>query len=295
MRYAMTVAGKGLAVDSILLATDFSPEADKVGAYITTIARHYGSKVQLVHVVNLSAAFKTPDAGICIDIFRKSAEANLARAKAQLASAGIEVETLLREGLDPAEEILQIANEGAVDWIASGTREQGELARLTLGSVAEHLIHHAKCPVLTAGPNAKPSAPKEGFQRIVCATDFSSEAAAAARLALSFSESYGAHMYLCHVLPSPDGSHSIDGQRLNEEFKAELQRLIPDIAREWCEPECVVDHGYAADGILLLAHRVKADLIVLGARSSHWFVNLKVGITFEVIRAAACPVLTVQA
>ena len=36
------------------------------------------------------------------------------------------------------------------------------------------------------------------------------------------------------------------------------------MAREWCEPECVLEHGVATDGILLLAQRVKADLIVLG-------------------------------
>jgi nucleotide-binding universal stress UspA family protein len=292
--HSMTVAGRGFVPGSILFATDFSPEANKAGVNVTAIAQHYRSKVQLFHVVNLSAAFKTPDAGICIDIFRKSGEENLAKVKIQFSSGGVEVETILTEGLNPGKEILQAANDGAADLIAVGSRGQGGLARLALGSVAQHLIHHAKCPVLTAGPNTKPSSTAGSFQHMVCATDFSSEAAAAAKLALSFAESYGAHMFLCHVLPRPDGSHSIDSHELNENFKAELQRLIPDIAREWCEPECVVDHGYAADGILLLAERVRADLIILGTRrQSHWFTNLKAGIAFEVIRAAACPVITV--
>lgn len=63
-------------------------------------------------------------------------------------------------------------------------------------------------------------------------------------------QSYSAHMFLCHVLPRPDGTHSIDAQELNEKFKAQLQRQIPTLARGWCDPECVVDHGYAVDGIL---------------------------------------------
>jgi len=290
----MTVAGKGLIFDSILFATDFSPGADKTGAYVTAIARRYGSIVQLVHVVDLSAAFKTPDAGICIETFRRSGEENLAKTGAQLAAAGIQVETMLLEGLDTAKEILQVADECPVDLIASGTRGPAGLSRLALGSVAEYLIHHASCPMLTTGPHVKPPGSVENFRQIVCATDFSPEATMAVKLALSVAQSYRAHMFLCHVLPRPDGSHSIDSHDLNEKFKVALQRLIPDIAREWCEPECVVDHGYAVDGILLLAHRVKADLIVLGARySSHWFARLKAGIAFEVIRAAVCPVLTV--
>ena len=39
------------------------------------------------------------------------------------------------------------------------------------------------------------------FQRIVYATDFSPEAAKACVFALSFAQDFGAHLYLCHVLP----------------------------------------------------------------------------------------------
>ena len=46
------------------------------------------------------------------------------------------------------------------------------------------------------------------FQRIVYATDFSPEAAKACVFALSFAHYFGAHLYLCHVLP--------DGPRSNE-------------------------------------------------------------------------------
>ena len=284
-----------VALRTILFATDFSPGANKAETYVTAVARRFGSKVQLVHVVDLATAFKTPDAGICIDLFRRSGEENLAKAKAQLAATGVPAEAVLRESIDAAKEILQVAAENAVDLIISGTRGHGNLARLALGSVAEHLIHHAACPVLTAGPNVKPVGAAESFKQIVCATDFSSEATRAVEYAAAFAQSYGAHMFLCHVLPRSDGRRHIDVQELTEKFQADLQMLIPETARQWCEPECVVDHGYAADGILLLARRVKADLVVLGThRSSHWFTSLKAGMAFEVIRAAACPVLTVR-
>lgn len=283
-------------LDNILFATDFSSTAEEANPYAQALAHRYSATVQLTHVVDLSPACRAPDVGISMDIFRRLGADNLKRTKEKLASSGVHVETTLCEGTEPAREILHVAKEKSVDLIVIGTRRQKGLDRIALGSTAELLIHHADCPVLTLGPAAKPLAGDLNFQRIVYATDFSPEAAKASLFALSLAQDYGAHIYLCHVMPKPDGAHSMDGQELTERFNGALKRLIPDIAREWCEPECVVEHGYAADGILLLAHRVQADLIVLGTRRvSHWFTNIKAGIAFEVIRAATCPVLTVRA
>jgi nucleotide-binding universal stress UspA family protein len=84
-------------------------------------------------------------------------------------------------------------------------------------------------------------------------------------------------------------------QELIDRFTQALQQLIPELNRERCEPECLLEHGYAADGILLLAHRVAADLVVLGTRrTSHWFEVFKAGVAFQVIGSARCPVLTIR-
>ena len=88
----------------------------------------------------------------------------------------------------------------------------------------------------------------------------------------------------------------MDDYELNARFTSALPSLVPDVAREFCEPECVLEHGFAADGILLLAQRVKADLIVVGTRkTSHWFDNFKTGVAFQVISSSHCPVLTIRA
>lgn len=283
------------SLKTILVATDFSVSAEKAEVYASALARQFDCKITLVHVVDLSAAFKSPDAGLGIDIFRRSVKEKLTNAKERMGASGVQVEATLIEGLDTAGEILQAASDGAADLVVSGTRGYGGLARLALGSVAEHLIYHAACPLFTVGPHVRRARAPENFKQIVCATDFSPAAASAVKFAVAFAQHCGAHVFLCHVLPRPRGGAHLDVQQMTEKFKAELQAQIPDIAREWCEPECVVDHGYAADGILLLAQRVIADLIVLGTHAaSHWFTNPKTGIAFAVIRAAECPVLTVR-
>lgn len=293
----MLPTGKTVAVslDRILFATDFSPGSEKAGGLVKAIAQNCRSTVELVHVVDLSAASQAPDARSSSDLSRKIGREMLERAREQFSSAGVQAETILCEGPEPAKAILEVARERKVDLIASGTRGQSGLARMALGSVTEQLIHHADCPVLTIGPNVNSPTATGKFQRIVCATDFSLETAMAVQLARPLAQASGTRMFLCHVLPKPEGGRSVDTQELVEKFRANLQRLIPDIARAWCEPECVVDHGYAADGILLLARRVKADLIIMGARRvSHWFANPEAGIAYDIIRSGDCPVLTVR-
>ena len=294
----MTILGNPVEVslENILFATDFSASAETAKLYVRALAERYRSRVHLMHVVDLAAAFKGLGAGLSIDVFRRIGEDSLSRLQSELVSEKIRVEAVLAEAMDPAEGILQVAQDGSTDLLVIGTRGHKGLARLVLGSTAEQLIHQAKCPILTIGPGVPPPKEPVNFQRIIYATDFSPEAAKACVFALSFAQDFGAHLYLCHVLPEPAGVDQMDDHELNARFISALQRLVPDVAREWCEPECVLEHGYAADGILLLAQRVKADLIVVGTRkTSHWFDNFKTGVAFQVISSSHCPVLTIRA
>ncbi|MGA3227380.1 MAG: universal stress protein [Acidobacteriaceae bacterium] len=293
----MTVLGNPveISLENLLFATDFSESAETAKLYLQALAERYRSRVRIMHVIDLSEAFSAPDAGLSIDVFRRSGEESLSRLKKELISDRIRVEAVLCEAMDPAGEILEAAHNGS-SLLVIGTRGHKGLARLVLGSTAEQLIHQATCPILTIGPGVRPPQLPLNLQRIVYATDFSLEAAKAGVFALSFAQDFGAHLYLCHVLPEPAGIHQMNDYELNARFTGALQRLVPDVAREWCEPECVLEHGFAADGILLLAERVKADLIVLGTRkTSHWFDNFKTGVAFQVISNSHCPVLTIRA
>jgi nucleotide-binding universal stress UspA family protein len=294
----MTILGNPVEVslDNILFATDFSASAGTAKAYVQALAERYRSQVRLMHVVDLSAASEPPGADFSIDVLRKVGRESLSRLKSELDWEKIPVETVLSEAVDPAAAILEATEQGSTNLLVIGTRGHKGLATLVLGSTAERLIHQARFPILTIGPAVRPPKQPLSFQKIVYATDFSPEAAKACVFALSFAQDFGAHLFLCHVLPEPAGIHEAGDHELNARFTNALQGLVPDVAREWCEPECVLEHGYAADGILLLAQRVKADLIVIGTRrTSHWFDNFKTGVAFQVISSSQCPVLTIRA
>jgi hypothetical protein len=77
-------------------------------------------------------------------------------------------------------------------------------------------------------------------------------------------------------------------------FESLLKRLIPESPYDWSHPECVVKHGDVAAGILDLAERKQADLIVLGAREAEFCFNHTEGcVTFELLAQATCPLMTV--
>lgn len=61
----------------------------------------------------------------------------------------VKVEAVVEIGR-PTEMIDKVAKEGRYDLIIMGSRGLGMLENLIIGGVSQHVLHHAKCPVLIA-------------------------------------------------------------------------------------------------------------------------------------------------
>jgi nucleotide-binding universal stress UspA family protein len=72
--------------------------------------------------------------------------ANLDNAAAKALSSGIEVNTHSREG-DPADAILDVAEETGADLVVVGNKGMTGARRFLLGSVPNKVSHHAPCGV----------------------------------------------------------------------------------------------------------------------------------------------------
>jgi nucleotide-binding universal stress UspA family protein len=284
-----------VSVKNILVATDFSFVSDKATAYAKALALNFRSSVEIAHVFDPSVVTSYVEAilGTPVKERRQLCQDNLQKLQREFVDAGIEVSTNLPEAHRPQNALLKLAEEHETDLIVAGTHSKWGLERLVLGSVAEELIRNSACPVLTVGPHTK--LPPEGplvFRTIVYATDFSGQAAKAAVFALSFAQDSGAHIYLCHISKTEPGEE--EKVALDARFKTALNRMIPESVFEWCTPETVVRHGDPAKAILELAEKVDADLIVLGARnSSFWLTHIEHGLTPDLLAEASCPVMTV--
>jgi nucleotide-binding universal stress UspA family protein len=294
----MPVIGErvSVSVEKILFATDFSYASEKAASYAKALAHRFSSTVELAHVFNPSVVSTYEEAliGLPVNERRRISNENLERLRDDFSSSGIETQMVSPEGHRPASELLRIAKEKDVDLIVVGTQSKSGIERLILGSTAEQIIRNADCTVLTVGPKAKAVEDTPLiFRNIVYATDFTRSARKAAIYALSFAEDSGAHLFLCHVI----GPHepTAAGQEFSEgAFRRALKEMIPESAYDWCDPECVVEHGYAGEAILKLAERVQADLIVLGTRKASFLLpHIERGLTPELLAQATCPVMTI--
>lgn len=76
-------------------------------------------------------------------------EAQLEQVRSELESVGVEYEIRqLVRGLDPAEDLINVAAEVSADLIVIGLRRRTPVGKLILGSNAQRILLDAHCPVL---------------------------------------------------------------------------------------------------------------------------------------------------
>ena len=78
-----------------------------------------------------------------------SSESQLDEVKAELDKAGVEHEVRqLVRGMDPAEDLVNVATEVGAEFIVIGLRRRSPVGKLILGSNAQRVLLDAPCPVL---------------------------------------------------------------------------------------------------------------------------------------------------
>jgi nucleotide-binding universal stress UspA family protein len=134
-----------LRIETILHPTDFSPHSEHAFHVACSLARDHGGRVIVLHVavppvVGHGGAITPPPEGDW-----KALEMQLALVRPS--DGKISVEHRLDEG-NPASEILRVAEESQCNLIVMGTHGRSGVARLLMGSVAEHVVRRATCSVL---------------------------------------------------------------------------------------------------------------------------------------------------
>jgi nucleotide-binding universal stress UspA family protein len=139
---------------SIVVGTDGSETANEAVRQAAELAGRLGARVHLVCVYEPVPSAQ--DGASDVDAHaesgwvlrpREAVDATLAAAAAVFAAAGVEVDLYAQRG-DPADAILDVAEERGADLIIVGNRGRTGAKRFLLGSVPNRISHHAPCAVL---------------------------------------------------------------------------------------------------------------------------------------------------
>jgi nucleotide-binding universal stress UspA family protein len=285
-----------ISLQNILFTTDFSPTAEAALPYALAIARCYGSKIFVAHCVRPGAIVGIPmePAAVDLNFNWQDAQSKMAEFVRRNPLDDFDHQTILRQGQlwDVLSATIQTHD---ISLIVLGTHGRSGIKKMFLGSEAEQILRLATCPVLTVGPQAaRRPAEVKNWKRILFATDFSAGSLHALPYALSLAEENQATLILLHMIPmAPLGEE----QDVINATRQHLRAMVPKDAEPWCEVEIEVEIGFPSDGILHIAERQEADLIVMGvhaASSPRASAHLPWAIGHEVVSRANCPVLTVR-
>ena len=142
---------ESVAIRRILLTTDFSGNSLKAFPLAQSLAEGFGARLTLMHVVERFPI----DALLGKEVTRETSTQLVEQAQTRLTELaaglrkrdGFEADLVVRFG-KPFDEITRLAKALDASLIVVATHGYTGLKHLFLGSVAERVLRHARCPVL---------------------------------------------------------------------------------------------------------------------------------------------------
>ena len=146
------------------MATDFSNCSQIAFEYGLQLARDFAAELRLVHVIN-PYAFPFGDRYTALDpaeLLRETEKTAQKQMRSMASRAKVRYSVSVLHG-SPAVEICHATNED-VDLIVISTHSRTGLGHILIGSVAEHVVRYAHCPVLVVPSSLSLKSGKERNQ-----------------------------------------------------------------------------------------------------------------------------------
>lgn len=136
----------------LLLATDLSEASASATDQAFDLAARLGATLLVVSVIDPGSLLMPGGRFRArVDQVRERREQQAQALVERGRQAGLEVSFLVWTG-DPGDQIVSAAEAEHVDMVLVGSHGRGAVGRLFLGSVSEHVVRNAPCPVLVVRP-----------------------------------------------------------------------------------------------------------------------------------------------
>ncbi|MGA1864155.1 MAG: universal stress protein [bacterium] len=147
-----------LSIKKILLPTDGSDYSFEALRYVSSFARQFNITVYIMTVIEIHHSIYDVYADeITLDLQESKiatlVNKRLDETELKAKDLGINEIVKITKFGSPYQEIVNVANEKAVDLIVMGTHGRSGIAHFLIGSVTEKVIRTAPCPVLVVRPN----------------------------------------------------------------------------------------------------------------------------------------------
>ncbi len=296
-----------LALDRLLVPTDFSACADQALRHAKRLARSYEAEVHLLHVIPVAAAH--PMLGV-----QATPAERTDRVLNQLDEVvdaqnldDLSYELAVEHGEGVASTVLEYADEKSLDLLVVGTHGRRGVQRLMLGSEAEEILRRADRPVLTVG-QSEDGRPALFPERILVPVDLSIHSRHALRHGAAFARQFDARLDVVHVIEAiaaydPAGPYQAvlpsEGDVLPD-LKKNIRNKLQDLAEELPLPQenvrVYVGQSPTVPFIVDVATEEEIDLLVLPSHGRTGMERVLIGSVAEkVVRMAPCPVFVVKA
>jgi nucleotide-binding universal stress UspA family protein len=210
---------------------------------------------------------------------------------------GGELKVIHVEKGSPADALQALAESGKADLIVLGSTHHAHLGSVAPGSVAEHLLHGARCRLVIA-PKGYGAADHSQDRLRVAAVGFNgmAESYAALNEAAKLAAKFGGSLRVIGVATPVPGMAAAAAARASTEAEPDFQTQLYE-AVAGLPPELralpVFERGDPVHRLLEDAE-VGVDLLVLGSRGFGPVMRLLIGsVSARVIREAPCPVMVV--
>ncbi len=230
---------------------------------------------------------------------REEAETMLARHALMLLDVA-DVERRLVADHSPARALHAVAEQAGAGIIVVGSSHVGRLGRVLPGSTAERLLHGAPCPVAVVpvgfGAHGLPEHPVIG-----CGYQATDDGAAALGAAEELALALGGSLQVVHVAEPPSylydaGEMPLNMPELDSRMRADAERALDErvghLSAQLHHVEGTIHVGRPADRLTALTEIV--DVMVVGSRGYGPLKSVLLGgVSGQLIRSAACPVIVV--
>jgi universal stress protein A len=140
-----------LRIERILVPIDFSEHSRAALKYAFAFAEQFGAEIILTHIVEPIVYPTDWMYPLVTSDFSEDRKFLLQKIKALAGFHDVKTQAIVRLGR-AWQEIVRVATENRADLIVIATHGYSGVKHALLGSVAEKIVRHAPCPVLTVRP-----------------------------------------------------------------------------------------------------------------------------------------------